>query len=168
MSQSVPKDRRNPACGPRTPGGRATRPGDGGFTLLEVIAAVVILTVGLLAAAVLISRPLGSAQGQEQDKLPKGPETKVEAEPTPGQPPTAPPKVVSAAEDFREAVQGFEDETRKKGERVLQRRSVVGIEGTDPVGVIGPLDTLVTVSRKATGYGQRQGRGWIWRCGPRR
>jgi hypothetical protein len=72
---------------------------------------------------------------------------------------TCPPKVVSAAEDVHKAVQGFEDTTRAKGEVALKRRSVDGIEGTNPVGVTGPVDTLIDVSRKQTGYGSRQGRG---------
>jgi hypothetical protein len=72
-----------------------------------------------------------------------------------------PPKIVSAAEDVHKAVQGFEDTTRTKGEVALRVRSVNGIETTKPTGVVGPVDTLVDVSRKATGYGSRQGRAWV-------
>ena len=53
MSRSVRKDRLSPAGEPRAPAGQASRPGDGGFTLMEVMLAIVILTVGLMAASTL-------------------------------------------------------------------------------------------------------------------
>ena len=71
---------------------------------------------------------------------------------------TCPPKVVSAAEDVHKAVQNFEDVTRAKGAAALKVRSVDGLEGTNPAGVIGPVDRLVDVTRRATGFGDRQKR----------
>jgi uncharacterized UPF0146 family protein len=68
---------------------------------------------------------------------------------------TCPPEVVSAAEDVHKAVQGFEDITRAKGEVALRVRSVEAIEGTDPAGVVGPVDRLVDVTRRATGARKR-------------
>jgi iron complex outermembrane receptor protein len=62
-----------------------------GTKSFAVRALLAFASTGLLLAGVLApTRLTGSARGQEKDKLPKGPETKVEAEPTPGQPPTAP------------------------------------------------------------------------------
>jgi hypothetical protein len=82
---------------------------------------------------------------------------------------TCPPKVVSAAEDFHEAVQGFENETRAKGEVALLVRSVDGIEGTDPTGVIGPQSRFVEATRKATGYGASAAPfSYRWPSSPRR
>lgn len=66
---------------------------------------------------------------------------------------TCPRKVVTAAEDFRRAVQGTEDVSREKGSAALERRSVDGIEATDVLGVVSPLGRLVDTTRKATGYG---------------
>src|SRR5262249_2528684 len=52
-----------------------------------VVRALVKITLLGLVAVIGLS---ASAYGQPKDKLPKGPETKVEAEATPGQPPAAP------------------------------------------------------------------------------
>ena len=71
---------------------------------------------------------------------------------------TCPPKVVSAAEDVHEAVQAFEDVTRAKGEAALKVRIVDGLEGTDPAGGVGPVDRLVDVTRRVTGFGDRHKR----------
>jgi hypothetical protein len=69
---------------------------------------------------------------------------------------TCPPKVVRAAEDVHEAVQDFEAASRAKGEVALKVRRVDGLEGTDPAGIVGPVDRLVDVTRRATGFGDRQ------------
>lgn len=63
---------------------------------------------------------------------------------------TCPEKVVSAAETFRKAVMGFEQESRDKGAVALQRRSVVGIDASDPDGTVTPQASLVEAARKAT------------------
>jgi len=68
---------------------------------------------------------------------------------------TCPPKVVRAAEEFRSAVQGVEQESRDKGEIALKQKSVEGIEATSPDGVVTPLSDLVEATRKATGYRKR-------------
>jgi hypothetical protein len=71
---------------------------------------------------------------------------------------TCPPKVVSAAEDVHEAVQSFGAVTWAKGVAALRVRTVDGLEGTDTVGVVGPVDRLVDVTRRTTGFGARHKR----------
>lgn len=66
---------------------------------------------------------------------------------------TCPSKIVDAAEDFREAIQAIDAQSREKGGAALERRSVNGIEATDVLGVVRPQSRLVAATRKATGYG---------------
>lgn len=64
---------------------------------------------------------------------------------------TCPPDVVTAAENLHRAIQEFENETRAKVEQALEVRSLHGVSGTDPAGVVGPQNQLVKVTRSATG-----------------
>ena len=62
---------------------------------------------------------------------------------------TCPQKIVDAAEDYHEAIQDFEKESREKGSLAIRLNSVAGIEGTTPDGIVHPQSQLVKITRKA-------------------